>query len=205
MSSGRERLLDAAERLFVDRGFEDISQQQILNAAGQRNQSAIQYHFGGMPGLRAAVFERGLLRVNRRRVELLDLAELGGRSPTIHDVVDAMILPLAEYLESGEAGRRYLQHISGAMRDPGVRTSDMIVAHNDGLQRAHALLRRLLPDLPAAVLAIRLYTVTWTVVGGLSEWSAKGQHPERTRTFVADLRRMVVAMFTAPPPGPDER
>ncbi|WP_416900262.1 MAG: hypothetical protein ACMVY4_05560 [Minwuia sp.] len=48
-----------------------------------------------------------------------------------------------------------MRHLAGAMRDPGVRASDVIAAHNDGLQRAQKLLRSLLPHLPPAVISIR--------------------------------------------------
>ena len=46
----RERILNAAERLFADRGYEDTSIRAIV-AKARVNQAAINYHFGGKDGL----------------------------------------------------------------------------------------------------------------------------------------------------------
>ena len=50
---GRTRLLDSAERLFAERGVDGPSLRDINTAAGQRNASGVQYHFGGRAGLLA--------------------------------------------------------------------------------------------------------------------------------------------------------
>ena len=41
----KARLMTAAEGLFAEYGIEAVSARQIALAAGQRNQSAIRYHF----------------------------------------------------------------------------------------------------------------------------------------------------------------
>ena len=43
----RDKLLDAATALFAGRGVANVSLAEIVRAAGQRNASAIHYHFGG--------------------------------------------------------------------------------------------------------------------------------------------------------------
>ena len=54
----RTRLLDVAEQLFAEHGIDAVSLSQILETAGQRNKSAIYYHFGSKAGLIAAIAER---------------------------------------------------------------------------------------------------------------------------------------------------
>ena len=44
-------LMGAAERLIADKGIENVTIRQIVSAAGQKNQSALQYHFQSMQGL----------------------------------------------------------------------------------------------------------------------------------------------------------
>jgi AcrR family transcriptional regulator len=53
----KERILDAAERLFADRGFAATSLRNITGEAGV-NLAAVNYHFGSKDALIVAVFER---------------------------------------------------------------------------------------------------------------------------------------------------
>ena len=53
----RERLLDAAERLFAERGFAGTSVREITDAAGA-NLGAVNYHFRSKENLYAEVFAR---------------------------------------------------------------------------------------------------------------------------------------------------
>ena len=63
----REAMIRAAERLFSERGIEAVSLREVGAVAGQRNNSAAQYHFGTREGLVDAVepvFGARLLGVN---------------------------------------------------------------------------------------------------------------------------------------------
>ena len=54
----REKLIAAAEQLFAERSIDGVSLRQINSAAGQRNSTALQYHFGGRSGLIRAVLDK---------------------------------------------------------------------------------------------------------------------------------------------------
>ena len=69
--STREQLLDAAEALFLEEGLENVSLRAIVRRAGQRNQSAMQYHFGRREDLIKAIIHRRMLQLERRRSELV--------------------------------------------------------------------------------------------------------------------------------------
>lgn len=64
-----ERILDAAEQLFAERGFAETSLRLITSKAGV-NLAAVNYHFGSKKALIQAVFSRflALLRQSRARV-----------------------------------------------------------------------------------------------------------------------------------------
>jgi len=49
-------LLRAAERLFAEKGLGGVTSKDILRAAGARNETAIQYHFGDVQTLIKEVF-----------------------------------------------------------------------------------------------------------------------------------------------------
>src|SRR6516165_4482043 len=74
----RERLIHTAERLFAERGINGVSLREIGQAAGQRNNGAIEYHFGSRENLLAAVYASRATRLNGRRLQLLqDLRDEG--------------------------------------------------------------------------------------------------------------------------------
>ena len=53
--STADKILDAAAKLFAERGIENVSVAEIVRAAGQRNASAVNYHFGNRNDLLHAV------------------------------------------------------------------------------------------------------------------------------------------------------
>ena len=59
MNSTIDKILDAAERLFAERGFAETSLRTITTAAGV-NLAAVNYHFGSKKDLIQAVFARFL-------------------------------------------------------------------------------------------------------------------------------------------------
>ncbi|MEO6565431.1 MAG: helix-turn-helix domain-containing protein, partial [Casimicrobiaceae bacterium] len=70
----KDRLLDAAEALFMEHGFEATSLRLITATAGA-NLAAANYHFGSKEELFQAVLTRRLDPMNQQRVELLDRFE----------------------------------------------------------------------------------------------------------------------------------
>ena len=105
----RARLLDAAERLFADRGFEGTSMRAITQAAGT-SVSAANYHFGSKEKLLHETIRRATEPVNDRRLELLDRAEAaaGGAPLSLEAILEAFLFPVIEFRQQGmtEAGRQ---------------------------------------------------------------------------------------------------
>lgn len=157
--STADRILDAAEALFAERGFDATTITAIIETSGARNKSAVAYHFGSKLDLLQAVLARHTAVLDERRDALLDQIEAAG-APTLDGVVDAMILPLAAML-GDESGERYLQIQAGLLsygnrdvlpvlaRDPGrrmVRLNRMMNEVVDPPARS-TVLRVLLPSL----------------------------------------------------------
>src|SRR5260221_14587037 len=70
----KDRILDAAEALFMEHGFEATSLRAIT-AAGDVNLAAVNYHFGTKEELFQAVLTRRLDPMNQDRVALLTRLE----------------------------------------------------------------------------------------------------------------------------------
>ncbi len=94
----RTKLIDAAERLFSEKGIDAVQLREIIEAAGQRNTSALQYHFKSREGLVEAVFKRRMAPINTLRLSMLDEA-LKSREPMTEMVLsEVLVLPLAHVL-----------------------------------------------------------------------------------------------------------
>src|SRR5690242_11920016 len=112
--SPRIRILEAAERRFAEDGIEAVSLRQIAADAGQRNTSAVAYHFGTKAALVGALYEHRMTPINARRLEFLDAQP----DADVHTYVRALVEPLAETLTDAEkAGRPswYLRFLAEAM------------------------------------------------------------------------------------------
>src|SRR5881394_1603360 len=70
--SVRAALIDAAERLFAERGSDGVSLREITSAAGATNASAVQYHFGDRRGLVRAVLAKHAGDIDKHRHQMLD-------------------------------------------------------------------------------------------------------------------------------------
>lgn len=97
MSTAKNLLLDAAERLVAERGI-DASLRDIATAAGQRNNSAVQYHFGTREGLHEAVIRRRQVDLEARRAELLAELDASDRPDEVRGLVDVLVRPMTEFL-----------------------------------------------------------------------------------------------------------
>lgn len=84
--STRSQLLDTAERLFLEHGLDEVSLRSIVREAGQKNQSALQYHFGGRDELIAAILSRRLQQVEARRRVLVDEALQRNPQPDLREI-----------------------------------------------------------------------------------------------------------------------
>jgi AcrR family transcriptional regulator len=70
-AGARELLLNAAEPLFGERGIEAVSLREIAAAAGQKNNSAVSYHFRDKQGLVDALIADRIAKVEQRRQLLI--------------------------------------------------------------------------------------------------------------------------------------
>src|SRR3982074_2622116 len=70
----KDRILDSAEALFMEHGFEATSLPTNTGPEGG-NHAAVNYHFGSKEELFQAVLARRLDPMNQERIDLLDKVE----------------------------------------------------------------------------------------------------------------------------------
>src|SRR3954470_13797583 len=89
----RGAILGAAERLYADRGFADVTLRDIV-AAADVNLAAVNYHFGSKDELIAELFVSRSLALNRERLNELKAAEEeGGGKASIDTIFRALVGP----------------------------------------------------------------------------------------------------------------
>jgi AcrR family transcriptional regulator len=165
-----DHLLDTAERLFAEHGLDGVSLRTI-NAEAGVNPAAVHYHFGSRDALIEALLVRRMGPVMARRSARLEALAAARRPPRVREVVEALVLPLAELLgESGAAGRRYLAFLARLLDARSAALETTVRRHfRAGIDRIEPLLAAALPDVPAAVLRTRLRLAAELAVRGLAQ------------------------------------
>jgi len=197
VSSTRVRLLAAAERLFLDKGFEQVSVRAI-NAEAALNPGAVHYHFGSREGLIAALLEQELAPLWADRLDDVARRARGeGASFEVRDLVAAIVEPFAE-LSRTEKGRM-LCHLLARV---ALRSGRLVnVSTWFGTAPFEVMLGRALPYLSVREVAERwrlAFTLLLEVYGRsvAPAPAAVGPLPE-TATVIA----FVTAGLTAPSPA----
>ncbi|GGN31753.1 AcrR family transcriptional regulator [Actinoplanes campanulatus] len=136
----RARILETAERLFAEHGVFTVSSRQISEAAGQGNNAAVGYHFGGKNELVRAIVRRHATPTERIRERLL--AEHGG-SEQLRDWVTCVVRPITDHLATLGNPSWYARFAAQLMTEPNLRqlavaeagSAPTLLAVLDGLHR----------------------------------------------------------------------
>jgi AcrR family transcriptional regulator len=104
----RETLLRTAQQMFARDGIYQVPLKRIVETAGQRNASALHYHFGGRDGLLVAITARHDGAIEDERAVMLERLTAEGRLDDLRALVEALVVPFAHKL-SDRDGREYLR------------------------------------------------------------------------------------------------
>ncbi|WP_055549680.1 TetR/AcrR family transcriptional regulator [Streptomyces sp. NBRC 110028] len=97
----RDKLMRTAERLYAERGFANVSVRQISEAAGQRNNSAVQYHFDSRDNLIKTILSNHTALVEKHRIAMVE-ALRGQDAVSLEEHYRCLILPTVEtHIEAG--------------------------------------------------------------------------------------------------------
>jgi AcrR family transcriptional regulator len=122
----RDLLLDTAERLWGEHGVEGVSLREIRIAAGQRNSSALQFHFGDRRGLLTALAARHLPRVAALQDQLYGSLTAAGRGGDLAGLVEVLVRPLADYLRRGPSEKAWVKVCAELAARPDVAIGDVV-------------------------------------------------------------------------------
>ncbi|HOM77535.1 MAG TPA: TetR family transcriptional regulator [Anaerohalosphaeraceae bacterium] len=158
----RERLLDAAEKLFCLKGFNRTSVRE-LTAEARCNLAAVNYHFKSKEHLYVEMFRRQFEAMIRSRLEAIDYvmqlpqADLEG---LLRILIEPPIRRIDEDPEHTQVMRLLVREVLNRQIDPKLIALELKEKLFDRLGEA---LKRLVPNLPAE----KLMLIVWSVDGVL--------------------------------------
>src|SRR5258706_4650282 len=154
----RTRILDAAEELFMQHGFEGTSM-RTLTAKASVNLAAVNYHFGSKDALIEAVFRRRLDPMNAARIAELDRLEAASAAPSADAIIRAFLrasLAMIEDVKSG--GRNFTRLLGRAYTEPSKPIRALIgQLYAPAMARYKSAFERALPELPKDELIWRMH------------------------------------------------
>ena len=205
----KTRILDAAEQLFMEHGFEATSLRSLTAAAGV-NLAAVHYHFGSKEELFQAVLTRRLDPMNVERIKLLERIELEsvGRAPSCEKILFAMLIPALKLArDEKRGGKNFLRLVGRAYADPAPFIRHFLSAqYAEMIGRYKEAFLRALPHLSRQELTWRLHFVmgalSYTLAGtdALKLFAQVAQTDrENDELLLRRLAPFLVAGLKAPP------
>ena len=121
----KTRILDTAERLFAQKGFDAVSLRNII-ASARVNLAAVHYHYGSKQALIHAVIARRLRPINEERLaKLAEARANAGKQPVkLERVLECLFRPLFRLQANPKAGPTFARLVGRVMGE-----------RNEGLQK----------------------------------------------------------------------
>jgi AcrR family transcriptional regulator len=197
----RTRILDAAEELFMQHGFEGTSMRQLTAKAGV-NLAAVNYHFGSKDALIEAVFRRRLDPMNAARIAALEALEGTGRTLSPETIIRAFVgegLRMIEDTRTG--GRNFIRLLGRTYTEPAKQIRALIgQLYAPAMERYKSAFERALPQMPREELVWRMHfmfgTLAYTMAATDTVQLIAGCKPE-DRYDAALLEERLTAFLTA--------
>jgi TetR/AcrR family transcriptional regulator, regulator of cefoperazone and chloramphenicol sensitivity len=196
----RDRLLREAERLFARHGLYRVTIREITQAAGQRNASAIDYHFGSREDLIEAILARHGDPTDEARGK--HLARIGPDA-TSRDLLATLVVPYGAHLGTPE-GRDYLRIVAqmtpafSGWREPRAGTGPW-------LREILGLLEARDPEVPLPIRRERVVEMMMLLTAAVAERARVIEEGEPLAldeaVFLADLTDVLAGVLRAPRAG----
>ena len=198
--STRERLLQAAERLFALQGFDATSVRDIT-AAAECNVASVNYHFGGKDKLYLEVFRRRLSDLRDRRVSSLDrVVKKSGADLSLDAVLRTFASNFLEPMLDPDEGRILMELMAREMTDPHL-PPDLLRGEMIGpVQNAlAAALRSARPDLDENAASACVFSVVAQLVHVLHMQRMTADRGEHFTAMGLDMHHLVdhITRFSA--------
>lgn len=200
----RKTIIRTAVKLIAEQGADGVSMNEIVRQSGQRNASALQYHFGNKAGLIQAIFDHFTPIIEKDRQKMIDemVKSLGGGRPTLEQVSAIAVVPLTNQLDSTEGGRDYLQFIARMHNhdlDPNIQHDKR---HNQSLEVLKTIAEDVVGKMPNGIMERRRAIASALVRQSLADYclqcpAGSPQDKEQRGDMVNTLVAGLVSIFSS--------
>ncbi len=155
----RVRIMEAAEILFADRGIDGVALREIAAAAGQGNNTAVQYHFGSKEQLVYDIFDYRSNMFEPMRSEMLDRAERSGQIADVRVLLQVLVLPHLSICDDNGAhpySAFLAQYLTRSRAEGIAHPYDNPEVPVPALRRVRQLIAERCGHIPADVLRLRV-------------------------------------------------
>lgn len=146
----KNALMRAAEKLIAEGGMENLSIREIVAVAGQKNESALQYHFKNLTGLLEAIHTERSEQVQAKRAESLYVVLGKSSEPSLRQLCTLMVEPTFQLARANVEFRRYVKAFGHELAISDASPLKAVSRKGGGGlsgQQIGALLRKVLPHL----------------------------------------------------------
>jgi AcrR family transcriptional regulator len=162
-SHAPDRLLDAAERLFCERGFDGTSVRDLTKAA-DCNVAAVNYHFGSKDRLYRQMFRRHMERVFAVHRKNID-GVMAGPNPTLEKLLETLIRTALEELGESNGKIPMFKLMIRETLDPQLREEFVELGIvKEFLQQIRDAIIKLLPGLDEEKAMLCVYSLEGLVI-----------------------------------------
>jgi AcrR family transcriptional regulator len=181
------QIILAAEKLFAKTGIDSVSLREIAVKAHQRNNYAVQYHFGSRENLVQAVFGHRMQQMEDERGRMLGAAERNGTLHDIRTLLDMVYLPQLRLLDA-EGNHSYANFLCQyLLRQRSQEFGDFGTRLPPNLEQILKLLRIRLGYLPTAAAQRRLISASLVFLNILMVYGKTGESEARAESFADAL------------------
>jgi len=197
----RNRILDAAEQLFAEHGFDGTSIREVTRAADV-NVAAVHYHFGSKEAVLRGVTDRIAGPINIRRSALLaQLLEAEPEGAGLERLIECFVRADVEVLlDLQERGARVARFLGRTYSDQTEWIQEMAHEQYAAATDFYPHIGAALPHLNADEVAWRVRQTVAVIVNLFATWPEQGMSRSAAERLLTRMVTFLAGGLRAPAP-----
>jgi AcrR family transcriptional regulator len=194
----QKRLMWAMEKLSVEKGPDNVNVNELIQEAGQKNGSALQYHFKSKEGLLAAIHKSRFSQTQAKRRKMLTESLAKNNALSLRDLCHLVVGPTFQLCKS-DSGHRQWVNAWGVKNAAIARPTleEETVDKGNSLQIIKKLLKESLPHLDDSMFEDRYLNVVRFLNLSMSNQTREkaGFIGKKADLFLSNLVDMIWGLF----------